>query len=350
MNVRTSFAGSFGAAGPTAAPPAPPNMPNMFVSELFKRKDVSEMAKTRMKQLQWDKIAAQNVGDTVWSKPLIDEQELTQVLKNEGFFEEMEEDFKAKQVTRRTTASAKRDKLELKTHLSLQTRQGIEMVLRRVKSQLTDAKHATPEEVAHDIVNCNESILDQGFLTELLRHYPESETKGQLGEYRNASNDELRLLHPADRLVVLLMTVPHLKEKVQGLLFMTKYRETYDLIKEGAAKIRNGAEALMNAEGFARLLSIVLMMGNFLNSTGVQGGAFGFKISSVNKLVDTKASDGTTLLHFVERTVNKCFPETEVFIEELEAPSEACRGESRLPSESSLFLKLTVSLQSNCSI
>ncbi|KDN38137.1 actin-binding FH2, partial [Tilletiaria anomala UBC 951] len=289
------------------------------------RKEVAEMAKTRMKQLQWDKLSAQHAAETVWSKATVDEQRITEIMKKEGFFEEMEEDFKAKQVARRATAATKKDKIELKTHLSLQTRQGIEMVLLRVKSNLTKAKHATPEEVAHDIVNCNESILDQGFLSELLRHYPESETKGQLGEYRNASNEALRLLHPADRLVVLLMTVPHLKEKVQGLLYLTKYRETYDLIKEGAAKIREGAEAIMKAGNFARLLNIILMMGNFLNSTGVQGGAFGFKISSINKLVDTKASDGTTLLHFVERTVSKCFPEIESFLEELDAPSEACR-------------------------
>lgn len=289
------------------------------------------MARTRMKQLQWDKLNPQHAAETVWGTAnQSDEAKLTEMLRDQGMFEEMEEDFKAKQVARRATQQnglAKKEKVEFKTHLSLQTRQGIEMVLRRVKSSLTGAKHATPEEVAHHIVNCDEAVLDESFLTELLRHYPESETKGQLGEYRNASDEELRLLHPADRLVVLLMTVPHLKEKVKGLLFMTRYREVFDLIKEGSARIREASETLVNATHFARLLTLILMMGNYLNANGVQGGAFGFKISSINKLVDTKASDGTTLLHFVERTINKCFPEVESFLEELDKPSEACRGE-----------------------
>lgn len=300
-------------------------MNGLFGNQMATRKEVLEMAKTRMKQLQWDKLSPQHAAETVWGKPIVEEDQLATILRSEGFFDEMEEDFKAKQAAKRQTAAAKKDKFEFKTHLTRQTTQGIEMVLKRVKSSLTDSKHATPEELAHHIVNCNDVVLDQSLLTELLRHYPESEIKGQLGEYRNASDEELRLLHPADRLVVLLMTVPHLKEKVKGLLYMTKYKEAFDLIKEGSMKIRDGSEALVKAEGFAKLLGIILMMGNYLNATGVQGGAFGFKISSINKLVDTKASDGTTLLHFVERTVSKAFPEVESFLDELEHPSEACR-------------------------
>lgn len=317
---------NLGPAGPIAAPPAP-GVAGLFANHALSRKEVLAMASSKMKQLQWDKLSPQHAAETIFGKHELtaDEEALVKTLQQEGLFEEMEEDFKAKQPVKKSTSTAKKDKIELKTHLSLQTRQGIEMVLKRVKSSLTESKQASPEEVAHHIINCNEAVLDQSFLTELLRHYPESETKGQLGEYRNASDEELRLLHPADRLVVLLMTVPHLKEKVKGLLYMTKYKETFDLIKSGMVKVRDASEGLMKAKAFARLLSLILMMGNYLNSTGVQGGAFGFKITSINKLVDTKASDGTTLLHFVERTISKCFPEVEAFMDELELPAEACR-------------------------
>ena len=327
MNVRASYAPTnLGPAGPIAAPPAP-GVAGLFANHALSRKEVLAMARSKMKQLQWDKLSPQHAAETIFGQHELtaDEEQLVKMLQQEGLFDEMEEDFKAKQPVKKSAATAKKDKIELKTHLSLQTRQGIEMVLKRVKSSLTDSKQASPEEVAHHIINCNEAVLDQSFLTELLRHYPESETKGQLGEYRNASDEELRLLHPADRLVVLLMTVPHLKDKVKGLLYMTKYKETFDLIKSGTVKVRDASEGLMKAKSFARLLSLILMMGNYLNSTGVQGGAFGFKITSINKLVDTKASDGTTLLHFIERTISKCFPEVEAFMEELELPAEACR-------------------------
>ena len=64
-----------------------------------------------------------------------------------------------------------------------------------------------------------------------------------------------------------------------------------------------------------------------MNGTGVKGGAFGFRVSSINKMVDTKSLHNTTLLHFLERTVSKHFPEMEQFLEELNAPAEAYRGE-----------------------
>lgn len=83
-----------------------------------------------------------------------------------------------------------------------------------------------------------------------------------------------------------------------------------------------------------------------MNGTGVKGGAFGFRVSSINKvgcvvyrlwnialthimcdqLVDTKSVHNTTLLHFLERTVAKHFPDMETFLDELAAPAEAYRG------------------------
>lgn len=85
------------------------------------------------------------------------------------------------------------------------------------------------------------------------------------------------------------------------------------------------------------------MIGNYMNGTGIKGGAFGFRVSSINKacifpfttiyrahasvqLVDTKSVNNTTLLHFLERTVHKHFPGMEELLEELNRPAEAYRG------------------------
>ena len=72
---------------------------------------------------------------------------------------------------------------------------------------------------------------------------------------------------------------------------------------------------------------LILLIGNYMNGTGVKGGAFGFRVSSINKLVDTKSLHNTTLLHFLERTVSKHFPDMEHFLDELAAPAEAYRGQ-----------------------
>ena len=44
------------------------------------------------------------------------------------------------------------------------------------------------------------------------------------------------------------------------------------------------------------------------------------------QMVDTKSVHNTTLLHFLERTVAKHFPDMEAFLDELNAPAEAYRG------------------------
>lgn len=70
------------------------------------------------------------------------------------------------------------------------------------------------------------------------------------------------------------------------------------------------------------------MVGNFLNGTNFQGGAFGIRISSINKLVDTRASSNdTTLLHFLCTMVEEKFPSiSKNLVNDLEVCREACRG------------------------
>lgn len=50
------------------------------------------------------------------------------------------------------------------------------------------------------------------------------------------------------------------------------------------------------------------------------------------QLVDTKSANNMTLLHFLERTVSKHFPDIQQFVSELSAPAEAYRGSWSLAS------------------
>jgi cytokinesis protein len=41
---------------------------------------------------------------------------------------------------------------------------------------------------------------------------------------------------------------------------------------------------LKNAKYFKELLNLILMLGNYMNGSSHNGGAFGFKIASINKV------------------------------------------------------------------
>jgi len=53
--------------------------------------------------------------------------------------------------------------------------------------------------------------------------------------------------------------------------------------------IRAGSKAVLQSSSLQQLLEVVLAFGNYMNK-GQRGNAFGFKISSLNKIADTKSS------------------------------------------------------------
>lgn len=87
--------------------------------------------------------------------------------------------------------------------------------------------------------------------------------------------------------------------------------------------------AIKDSKSFKELLKFILVMGNFMNGTTFQGGAFGIRIGSINKLVDTKGTEGnTTLLHFLVDSVESKFPRLHGFLDDLQESGSACRGKN----------------------
>jgi len=64
-----------------------------------------------------------------------------------------------------------------------------------------------------------------------------------------------------------------------------------------------------SSEKLRNVLEMILAMGNYMNK-GLRGNAYGFRISSLNKLVDTKSSNNRsmTLMHFLLQLLEKKSP------------------------------------------
>lgn len=77
-----------------------------------------------------------------------------------------------------------------------------------------------------------------------------------------------------------------------------------------------------------KLLELVLALGNYMNR-GARGNAFGFRLQSLNRLTDTKASSakakGTTLLHYLVQVVEAKFKDI-LRLEEGKWKSQSCTG------------------------
>ncbi|KAL0164400.1 hypothetical protein M9458_040153, partial [Cirrhinus mrigala] len=86
------------------------------------------------------------------------------------------------------------------------------------------------------------------------------------------------------------------------------------------------SKEVLHSKNLKQLLEVVLAFGNYMNK-GQRGNAYGFKISSLNKIADTKSSidKNITLLHYLITILEKKYSKVMLFSEELQNVPEAAK-------------------------
>ncbi|SAM01118.1 hypothetical protein [Absidia glauca] len=175
------------------------------------------------------------------------------------------------------------------------------------------------ESIRPGLLHMDNYFDDEQILSNLLKFLPTPEETGKLATYTNASPGELLDLSPPDKFCLEMMKIPRLKERIENMLFRATFWERYQQLHQQMTAVFDASLSLKHARNFKKLLHLILLLGNFLNGQTYRGGAFGFKIASINKLIDTKgATSSTTLLHFLVDIVEQNFPIISDFLEELE--------------------------------
>ena len=138
--------------------------------------------------------------------------------------------------------------------------------------------------ICRRIFTYDESLCSEHFLGELAAMLPEPAVIGKLSQHRTDDEAVLVTLAAADRFLVQLMKIDHLRDRIKGMLYRTSFAETYTTLSHNATNIYEASEAMQKAKNFGQLLRLMLVVGNFMNGTGYNGGAFGFKITSINRV------------------------------------------------------------------
>jgi hypothetical protein len=95
---------------------------------------------------------------------------------------------------------------------------------------------------------------------------------------------------------------------------------------QGIVAATAACEEIKSSKKLAKMLELVLLLGNVLNSGSRNGQAVGFEISYLTKLSSTKdVENRQTLLHYLAETVEAKFPEVLNFDEELIHLDKAAR-------------------------
>ncbi|XP_077586661.1 disheveled-associated activator of morphogenesis 2 [Stigmatopora nigra] len=179
------------------------------------------------------------------------------------------------------------------------------------------------EEIKRAILEMDErEELAKDMLEQLLKFVPEKSDVDLLEEHKH----ELERMARADRFLFEMSRIDHYQHRLQALFFKKKFAERLAETKPKVEAILNASREVVRSKRLTQILEVVLAFGNFMNK-GQRGNAYGFKVSSLNKIVDTKSSidRNITMLHYLIMIFEKNYPDTLHIQLDLNSVAEAAK-------------------------
>uniref|UniRef100_A0A8B9ZBL1 Dishevelled associated activator of morphogenesis 1 n=1 Tax=Anas platyrhynchos TaxID=8839 RepID=A0A8B9ZBL1_ANAPL len=318
---------------PPGGPPPPPGPPPLDgvmpppgapLGFALKKKSIPQPTNA-LKSFNWSKLPENKLAGTVWTD--IDDARVFKVLD----LEDLERTFSAyqrqqlpcipkaqkhlgKEDAIDDTLSSRHKVKELSV-IDGRRAQNCNILLSRLK--------LSNEEIKRAILTMDEQEdLPKDMLEQLLKFVPEKGDIDLLEEHKH----ELDRMAKADRFLFEMSRINHYQQRLQSLYFKKKFAERVAEVKPKVEAIRAGSKAVLQSSSLQQLLEVVLAFGNYMNK-GQRGNAFGFKISSLNKIADTKSSidKNITLLHYLITIVEKKYPKVLRLHEELRDIPQAAK-------------------------
>ncbi|NWI36900.1 DAAM1 protein, partial [Picathartes gymnocephalus] len=266
-------------------------------------------------------VLQNKLAGTVWTN--IDDTKVFKILD----LEDLERTFSAYQRQQKEDAIddtlSSRHKVKELSVIDGRRAQNCNILLSRLK--------LSNEEIKRAILTMDEQEdLPKDMLEQLLKFVPEKGDIDLLEEHKH----ELDRMAKADRFLFEMSRINHYQQRLQSLYFKKKFAERVAEVKPKGvmshppllSAIRAGSKAVLQSSSLQQLLEVVLAFGNYMNK-GQRGNAFGFKISSLNKIADTKSSidKNITLLHYLITVVEKKYPKVLCLHEELRDIPQAAK-------------------------
>lgn len=191
------------------------------------------------------------------------------------------------------------------TALPLQRANNVLIVLGGLKFANPDGSAMLPTAKVTALVqrlsNADTSNLTAETLASVLSVLPTREDADSVRAFLAAGRPQGQV----EAFVLAMMEVPRVRAKTSAMRWQAEFAEKARGLESRVSQFTACCEALTSSDKLARILEIILALGNILNR-GTKKQASGFKLSSLTKLSDTKASNkSTTLLHYLAKTVEE---------------------------------------------
>uniref|UniRef100_T1JAV7 FH2 domain-containing protein n=1 Tax=Strigamia maritima TaxID=126957 RepID=T1JAV7_STRMM len=290
------------------APPGMNNTPSPVMLELpfgmeQKKKYVVE---TPMKKANWTKIQPQKLSEKAfWVRVKED------MYGSSDIFQELQQMFTTKPPSRAvvdgigssnvpTKGPSKKTK-ELKV-LDGKTAQNLSILIGSMKMSYKDVKKY--------ILLCDDEHLTEAHLQQLIRYMPLPEHINQLDSFKDQYND----LAEAEQFAITVGNIKRLIPRLKSMSFKAKFSEIIDDIRPGLVSAANACEEIKKSKKFAKILEIILLVGNYMNSGSRNA-------QSIALLVESKFPDVLNFgeeLMFCEKAAKVSLEQLQKYLKQME--------------------------------
>ena len=282
--------------GPPGAPPMAPGAPTFSATPALPKKN-NPKPPVPMKPFHWSTIPAGDCSSTLWKthtddKVHLDVDELQAQFNNNkpkpaGGVGGAGSDPQAAMAAAMASAgkSNKKEVIEL-----IDGKRSYQCNIALARFKMTHAA------IRDALLAMDDKVLDEDKLTSLQKIVPTPEEIEAVRDFEG-KEDELGITEQFFRCIA---SVPNVGVRVDLFLFKLRFDSVVDEIDSQLVVCEKLVQLLRSDEKLHKILQIVLKLGNYLNGGTSKGGAYGFKLDTLNKLKNTKSGDGQyTLLHYL---------------------------------------------------
>ena len=144
------------------------------------------------------------------------------------------------------------------------------------------------------------AVLNVDRLLALQTMLPTADEEKTLHAYLKQHKGDVTQLGPIERHVIMLTSLPHLREWLGAMLFREDFRVRHGEIRDKLTLARECAEAVRSSDALQEVFALVLTVGNFINEGHMLGNAVAFTFASTALLVGNRLCNKRgTLLHYM---------------------------------------------------
>ncbi|KAF9163119.1 hypothetical protein DFQ26_002908 [Actinomortierella ambigua] len=265
-----------------------------------------------MKQLFWNKLPTTTISQTVW-RDICDPSSGLDIVDLD--YTEIEEIFCKNQPV---TANKQPEKKKTLSLFPTNRANNIAIMLSRIKLPYSDIRLAILE-ILDDKLNVEN-------LKAIKQYVPTNDEIELVREYEG----DFDTLASADRFYREIYDIPRLSERLAAMIYRRRLEiEVAELTPEMEV-LRSTIQELRASKKLKRLLKTVLVLGNHMNGSTYRGNAYGFQLEALMKMRDTKGLEGnkpggSSLLHYLARSIHEKDPGLLTFVDELPHLEAAAR-------------------------